>query len=149
MQSIPLSNGTTRENLVTIGDSHPDEGSWQARMKVGDFLDACSENGKFSNDIAMAFIVSIYSLWEENYRIKIAKEVGKKKNTIKSELMGDVRTIRNCIVHENGIFREEPPLLKSLNWQLSPGPLIISSEMFKELINKINFMTVTFDMEDA
>jgi hypothetical protein len=56
--------------------------------------------------------------------------------------MGDIRLIRHCILHNKSIVTEKYAAFKELSWQLSPGPLVITDEMFKTLIDQINRMQV-------
>jgi hypothetical protein len=48
-------------------------------------------------------IVMMYAYWEDHYREKIAHAIGlKDKNDVKIEIMGDLRILRNSIVHNGG-----------------------------------------------
>jgi hypothetical protein len=57
-------------------------------------------------------IVLIYQYWEDYYRGKIAEIVKVKKDDIKLDIMGDLRTLRRSIIHNRGIAIEECKILK-------------------------------------
>jgi hypothetical protein len=64
---------------------------------------------------------------------------------VRSDLMGDLRLIRHCIVHNKSVITSEPEKLKDLKWQLAPGELRITYDMFSGLIDQINRMQVLTD----
>jgi hypothetical protein len=128
-----------KELLVGAG-AHPDDGIVQASIKIGDMLDHSARGGAFGGMIAQAFIVAIYAVWEEVYRPMVAKEQGVEKNAISCDLMGDVRLVRNCIVHRRSIVKNEGSKLRLLRWTLPPGPLEISDEMLRVFIDQVNTM---------
>jgi hypothetical protein len=50
-----------------------------------------------------SLIISLYSYWEEEYREKIALEIGlKSKSELKLEVFGLIRDLRNSILHHKG-----------------------------------------------
>lgn len=110
--------------------------------EFGDLIDSSQRNGDFPNQIARSFICAIYSLWDEFYRNNIAAENGCEQKKVMSGLMGDLRHIRNCIIHKKSIITNEQEKIKELDWILSRGKLIVTEEMFQILITQINNMTV-------
>jgi len=86
-------------------------------LKQGKVKERNQENGKNSLILAANCIVALYSYWEEYLRIEIgiAKGVipeGSTNNNatrkilnehVKSDIWGDLRHLRNSIVHNNGI----------------------------------------------
>ena len=97
-----------------IGSGHPDEGNIYSSMKANKLIEYMN-NGKFSDIIYKSFIIRIYSDWDENYRYELAKEFKREKNDIKSDLMGDIRIIRNWIVHKSSIIDSDYNKLKNIN----------------------------------
>ena len=121
---------------------HRDDGIWHASMNIGRLLESSVRGGNFSDMIAKAFLIAIYSHWDEHYRELVANEVGVSKGSVLCDLMGDVRHIRNCIVHAKSIVRSEHNKIIILKWQLSPGPLRITEHMFRDFIDQVNMMQV-------
>ena len=134
-------NAPDRTKNMYVANAPPEE-KFQGKMNIGEFLDSSQKNGVYSDITAKAFITSIYSLWDELYRYEMAKEIGVKKNAVKCDLMGDLRLIRNCIVHNKSVITNEEKRLKELEWELSPGPLNITEDLFITLIDQINKMKV-------
>lgn len=132
-----------RSKSIIIGTGHPDDGNWHGSMNIGELIVSSQKNGDFPNQIAKSFICAIYSLWDEFYRHRIATENGSEQKKVTSDLMGDIRHIRNCIIHHKSIISNEQTKMRELNWNLIPGELIISEEMFQTLIDQVNKMTVS------
>lgn len=102
-----------RDNKITIGAaaSLPDAKqlpgkSTIAQMSQGELLEGLKEGGTFEDQHAKALIVMIYHLWEENYRHKIACTMSVSKNQVECILMGDIRRVRNLIIHKTQSFHK-------------------------------------------
>lgn len=131
-----------RNKTLFLGKGHPSEGNWQASINIGDFIDYSERDGVFSDKIAKSFITAMYSEWDELYRKELAVEEGVKHSDVQCDLMGDLRLIRHTIVHNKSLVSDEHTKIKVLKWQLSPGELKITDEMFTTLIDQINRMQV-------
>lgn len=137
-----LNNSGNPEAEIIIGTGHPDEGNWHSRLEITHVKEASKKDGVYSDTLAKSFIAYIYAEWDEYYRHKIAQSIGVKKTNIKSDLMGDLRLIRNCIVHNNSVITNEHQKIKELNWDLKPGKLSITLKDFSTLLNQINRMVI-------
>ena len=51
--------------------------------------------------VAKSLVVVIYHLWNEYYRPRIAKAVSAEPNQVECALLGDIRRVRNLIIHKN------------------------------------------------
>lgn len=105
-------------------------------------LSGMEKNGPFSQLIAHGIIVLIYELWNEDYRSKIAKELGCKTNEVICDVMGDLRHIRNWITHNGSIADNKIKDLTVLKWPSKKGPFAIKSEEINEIQLAINLMQV-------
>ena len=143
---IASPNPNRSANLYFV-EGHPDEGNSRAVMNMGEFIDKSMRNSNFSCAIAGAFVVAIYSEWSELYRNKCATELGVSTKDVKSDLMGDLRIIRNYIVHDDSKVPNECAKLKTLGWNLEPGKLRITGPMFSMLIDQINHLIVRLEAE--
>jgi hypothetical protein len=130
---------------LIVGKGNPDDGNWHGSMNIGEFLSASHRSGSFSDTIAKSFLTSIYSSWDEVYRHQISEENGVNPKSVKSDLMGDLRLIRHCIVHKKSILTDEVKKLKELTWKLPTGYFQVSGEMFQSLIEQINKMIVRIE----
>lgn len=114
-----------------------------ASINIDKYLKSSSNDGAFSNEIAKAFICTIYSLWDETYRNLIAEDAQVDQKQVSADLMGDLRQIRHCVIHSKSKITKEHEKIKVLAWNLQPGELIITQKMFADLINQINEMPVS------
>lgn len=117
-----------------------------AYPEPGDALHMCSQggfkkkNGPDGDNQVMAAnmcLVMIYTYWEDHYREKISQVIGlKDKNEVKIEIMGDVRILRNSIVHHGGYVISDKKF-KILTW-FQPGDKInINLDQFDEIKRQI------------
>ena len=103
-------------------------------MKQGDMKNRVKDDGQNTLLLGSQCVVSAYSYWEEYLRIEIGKAIGvlpqdaERNETsrdilnqhVTSDLWGDIRHIRNSIVHNDGIADSEIAKCKLLRW-FSPG----------------------------
>lgn len=73
-------------------------------IRVDDFLQDNSENGFNEKQISWAIIVFIFSHWDEIIRPQIAKIRKVSVNEVKVPEFGDLRIIRNAIIHNQGFL---------------------------------------------
>jgi len=99
------------------------------------------KDGLFSQLIAHGLICWLYSLWDEDYREKIATELGEKKNNLYCDVMGDIRIIRNIILHNNAVADSRINNLKIITW-INEGAIVFSSESMQSIQEAINTMSV-------
>ncbi|MEO9484015.1 MAG: hypothetical protein ABJG47_11235 [Ekhidna sp.] len=73
-----------------------------AEIKNRNAMLGMQKNGPFSQMIGMNIIVSIYTMWEEVWRKKIAEELKlENKNEVGCDVMGEVNRVRQAIVHHD------------------------------------------------
>jgi hypothetical protein len=136
----PHLTGEANQTLL-VGDTAPGQGKAQARIKMQDLIAFSSKGGLFTDTLAKSLIVSLYSEWDELYRHRFAKEIGVEASAVRADLMGDLRQIRNWIVHNKSVVGDKP--LKVLPWQLSAGSLLsISEKCFVQFMDQLNEMQV-------
>ena len=94
-----------------------------ARVPVDSVIEAFTEAGDFERLYAKAFVVFTYQVWEEVARPKIATALNlESPNHINADLMGDLRYLRNWLVHrtetaESDFFRKAETLPQVLSMQ--------------------------------
>jgi hypothetical protein len=107
-------------------------------MKQGKMRVRVEDDGKNALLLGNQCLVSAYAYWEEYLRVEIGKAIGvlpqdakadedarKVLNKhVKSDLWGDIRYIRNSLVHNNGIANSEMSKCKIIKW-FSPGQSIV------------------------
>ena len=143
IEQLMIRHSADRSDPYRVGVGHPVSGLYPASLSLGEVLDKSDQNGDFRNLIAKLAIVAIFSIWEDCYRDKIAEELNltnqgskARKNRIVSELMGDIRHIRICIVHKNSILSDESCRFSVLNPQHFPeGPLQLTRAAMAEIMH--------------
>ncbi len=86
-----------------------------------------SKGGKNHLLLGQRFIVDLYTFWEDSYRTQIAEALNRDRDTIRSNIFGDLRLMRNSIIQHRGIALPEIIRCKSLVW-FGPGDIIDISD---------------------
>lgn len=85
----------------------------------------------------------IYQLWEKNFRAEIAKKLLVNEEEIQCDFFGDLRIIRNSIIHDNSSLRNKDiKKIKILKWNLREGQLVITDSMLGDLIEGLNALYI-------
>lgn len=117
-------------------DENLDHSSTQKKFKERN-----AEGGLNQRLMSNLCLVTIYQYWEDYYRDKIAEAFGltgtQKKDSIASDLMGDVRRIRNSIIHHNNIAKKEIENNLILKWFKEDDKIFIDQDKMRELVKHI------------
>ena len=68
----------------------------------GDFKRRIDKGGNSRVRIGQTCISQVYQYWEDNYRERVAISLNEPKNDIKLDILGDLRILRNSIIHNGG-----------------------------------------------
>jgi hypothetical protein len=99
-------------------------------MKQGDIKERTKEDGKNYILLGAQCVVSAYSYWEEYLRIEIGKAIGVLEHSAKnceetrkmlnkhvvSDFWGDMRILRNSIIHKNGVAKSDIIKCNIIKW---------------------------------
>jgi hypothetical protein len=96
-------------------------------VSQGDLKRRNQEGGRNHEIIDYAVISLLYSIWSDKYRPQIASTLGVQIRDISSDIFGDIRHIRNSIIHHDGIALEEVKNCKQLKY-FNPGDRIVFSD---------------------
>jgi len=99
-------------------------------IRSSDYLSSNSVDGSNTQQHSQAILVFLFTYWEEEIRPRLAKSMSVAANEIKSDIMGDLRILRNVILHSKGIIRpDKHKSLKLLGEMLSVDqPIHVSYE---------------------
>lgn len=99
---------------VALGMDSPDDPAltFQYKRPIGYILDASSTNGTTLVMHRRNMVTLLYSTWEDRHRALIAKELGKGKNDLKSDVFGDVNMYRQAAIHAGGKLDKEPKVFR-------------------------------------
>jgi hypothetical protein len=83
-------------------------------------------------------LVALYTYWEDEYRNKFATALGKPRDKVRVPVLGDVRLIRNSIVHHRAVALEEIEKCTTLLWFKAGDAIDISDDRFREMVRLID-----------
>lgn len=116
-------------------DSYPLHISTQGETKERN-----KEDGQNYRILGNLCIVLIYQYWDF-YRKKIASENNIKEHAIKSDLMGDIRYLRNSILKHNGLGNHEMKRCKILKWFKENELIYFDRDKFAVIIYQLFLFT--------
>jgi hypothetical protein len=117
--------------LASNADVNPE---YHARMSMAKFLDKSQRDGHFTSEMTKSLLCTIYALWDETYRPKIAAVFGGKPSEIIAPLMGDLRQIRHCILHNKSVVPDGGLSFEVIPWALTPGRLALTVDQFRDFV---------------
>lgn len=99
-------------------------------IRADTYIEANSQGGSNEQRHARAILVFLFTYWEDEIRPRLAAAKGTPVNEIKSEIMGDMRILRNAILHaKSSIHSEKHRRLKVVTSMFPPDtPIHISYE---------------------
>ena len=95
------------------------------------------KNGFNHKIIGRMCVVNIYQYWEAFFREEIAREFKIKRGDFKDPVMGDLRIIRNSIIHHAGIALPEIKDCQVFKWFSKGDEIIIDDDKMEEIVRKI------------
>ena len=72
-----------------------------------DYLTANAPNGSNEQQHARAIVVFLFTYWEDEIRPRLAAAKAVSVDEIRGDAMGDLRILRNVILHARGILRSD------------------------------------------
>ena len=76
-------------------------------IRASDYIAANSEGGSNAQQHSQAVLVFLYTYWEDEIRPRLAISKNVELQEIRSDIMGDLRILRNVILHAKGVMRPE------------------------------------------
>ena len=76
-------------------------------VRASDYLAANAPGGSNEQQHVRAVLIFLFTYWELEIRPRLAKARGAEVGDIKSDIMGDLRTLRNVILHAKGVLGED------------------------------------------
>jgi hypothetical protein len=111
------------------------DGKFTYSSTFGEIYELNSPNGVNMRLLSNMVIVNIYQLWDEHYREKISKKLGlNNKSDLKIDLFGELNTLRQAIIHNNGQVISKLKQLKILKYSEVEGYLFLDYDDIKYLM---------------
>jgi hypothetical protein len=82
-------------------------------------------------------LVLIYQYWENHFRPRIAALQGVPIRDVKMEVMGDVRHLRESIIHHQGVGVPDVKKCVCLTWFCEGDPIQLTEDQFEEIVNLV------------
>ncbi|HEY8876494.1 MAG TPA: hypothetical protein VIN03_02950 [Roseateles sp.] len=143
VSSLPFDPAQYPDQRLFIGNSPPDKGPAQAVMPAAKAVQAAKRDGDFQDILGKSLITLIYAEWDEYYRHRIAAEFAVTAKDVASDLMGDLRLVRNWVIHNKSVVQSNAKNLKVLPWSIQVDDrLHITADMFRQLADCFNGMRV-------
>ena len=76
-------------------------------IKAKDYISANSHGGSNEQQHAQAVLIFIFTYWEDEIRPRLSASKGVDPKKINSDIMGDLRILRNVILHSKGIIKPD------------------------------------------
>ena len=76
-------------------------------IRATDYIAANSKGGSNEQQYSQALLVFLFTFWEEETRPRLAASRGVELQEIRSDIIGDLRILRNVILHSKGVIRSE------------------------------------------
>jgi len=86
---------------------------------------------------AQSVIVFTYHIWEEKYRRSLVDRNGTSLGTAESDVMGDLRLIRNAIIHNKGVADSPISRCKVITHFIPGKPIVLTNAIMSEIIRAI------------
>jgi hypothetical protein len=98
-----------QDPLILVGDNPTDSPKTPhyAGWRLSEVINQVKRNGPVETRLGHLWIVTLYALWEEKYRPRLAAARGRSSADEKYDLWGDLRHLRNDVVHHGGIATTE------------------------------------------
>lgn len=108
-----------------------------------------SEDGIYQRVIAGNTIAMFYNIWEDKFRLRIAKKIGLEKKQIKSSFFAELNMIRQSITHNNLTATSGLNRLDKLSFVGNSSELNLSSyevqRIYEELLKEIDQLKIMFE----
>jgi hypothetical protein len=91
-------------------------------IRASDYIAANSKSGSNAQQLSQAILIFLFTYWEYEIRPRLANYKNVESNEIYSDIMGDLRILRNVILHQKGIMSlDDHKRLKKLSGMFIVG----------------------------
>lgn len=124
---------------LRYGTDHPHQPASRVvhSCTQGEYRQRNAEGGQNHKVMGQLCLVQMFGFWEDCYRDRLAKECGVDKNNVKLDIMGDLRLIRNSIIHHRGIAKKDVEKCKLLTWFREGEEIVVTPQHFEQVVAKL------------
>jgi hypothetical protein len=121
--------------FIGIGDPNTPQARTYASWRLSTALGQVAKDGPVERWLGHQWLVLVYSLWEHEYRPRLAAMRGCSIEEIQHPLLGDLRLLRNDVVHHRGIASQgETGRCELVTWFQVGDPIQLKAEHFEEFM---------------
>jgi hypothetical protein len=150
--ALPLHRDRITDNICKVGASpatpvelnsgpipgHPDGVSFQTWEQTT-LADVLGDRGAAWRQLGHQWIVFVFAIWEDELRGRLANALGvprKDRNTVTHPILGDLRLIRNDVIHKRGVATQEHTgRCATLRWFSVGDDIVIENWMVVEVMD--------------
>jgi hypothetical protein len=92
------------------------------------------ERGPNRAFLGRSILVTIFSYWEDHYRQQLATNLGCEKNDVSGDIWGDMRWLRQAIIHHRSIATRDVEKCKILRWFKESDEITLYDDHIKSMI---------------
>lgn len=124
---------------LNYGTGHPRQPASRVvhSCTQGEYRQRNAEGGRNHKVMGQLCLAQMFGFWEDCYRDRLAGECGIKRNDVKLDIMGDLRLLRNSIIHHRGIAKKEIEKCKLLNWFREGEEIVLTPQHFEQVVAKL------------
>jgi hypothetical protein len=121
---------------IGVGDPNLPSSEQYAQWPLSKALQQVAPEGPVTARLGQQWIVFVYTLWEHEYRKRLAAAHGCAVRDVKYPLLGDIRLLRNDVVHHSGVATpENAGKCQVVHHWFRPGELMhLRGEHFAEFV---------------
>ncbi len=132
---------TLQENpdpRISLGIGDPNDPSAQAyaSWRRSEALRQTAKHGPVEARLGQQWLVYVYTAWEHDFRRRLAKAHGCSEGALRFPLLGDLRLLRNDVIHHHGIatLRNTGSCQTVGHWFREGDPIILRGEHYAEFM---------------
>lgn len=131
-------------NEADYQELYDEQGTLLSRLPNWFIEQGLKFDGPISQSIALGILGTMYMSWEVIYRSRIAEELNANPDSIKSDIIGDMRLVRNIIEHRLHVTDKDIAKLKEIDW-LEPGLILLRSSDMAKILARVNSMKIRIE----
>ena len=111
--------------------------------RTDQYIDGNSPLGYNEQQLIYSMLIFIYTFWEDEIRPQLAKISGVDLSVIRCDMMGEIRALRNCILHHKAVL--SPEFYSKLNFTQKyfkeNESIVITSDIMHFILHRIKHET--------
>jgi hypothetical protein len=139
----PLPKVPGAQMFVGQGDPNLPESRVYSAWPVDQLEGKLGDKGLVAVELGRQWVVAVFAYWESAFRKRFAAALGVPWNAVIDPMMGDIRRLRNDIVHHSALAtREEFGKCEILgHWAKVGEPIVLTTDQVIEFMDHFGLVT--------